>query len=93
MTTRACPDWPMLMELDPELQFKHYSAAEARLGAEVLMKVPALTLPKIEICCDLDHHIFYSEHTNPELAAALSGGDWLEIQEWARRKREQPRGS
>jgi hypothetical protein len=81
------------MELDPELQFKHYSAAEARLGAEVLMSVPALTLPNIEICCDLDHHVFYSEHTNSELAAALSGGDWLEIQEWARRKREQPSGS
>jgi hypothetical protein len=81
------------MELDPELQFKHYSAAEARLGAEVLIKVPALTLPNIEICCDLDHHVFYSEHTNLELAAALSGGDWLEIQEWAQRKRGQSRGS
>jgi hypothetical protein len=81
------------MELDPELQFKHYTAAEARLAAEVLMKVPDLTLPNIEICCDLDHHVFYSEHTYPELAVALSGGDWLEIREWAQRKRAQSQGS
>jgi hypothetical protein len=82
------------MELDPELQFKHYTAAEAKLAAEVLMRVPALTLPNIEICCDLEHHVFYSEHTNPELAAALGGGgDWLEIREWAQRKRAQPQGS
>jgi hypothetical protein len=81
------------MELDPELQFKHYTAAEARLGAEVLMKVPALTLPNVEICCDLDHHVFYSEHTHPELTAVLGEGDWLEIREWAQRKREQTHGS
>jgi hypothetical protein len=81
------------MELDPELQFKHYTAAEAKLAAEVLMRVPALTLPNIEICCDLEHHVFYSEHTNPELADALGGGDWLEIRDWAQRKRAQPQGS
>ena len=93
MTTRSCPDWPTLMELDPELKFKHYTAAEAKLAADVLMKVPALTLPNIEICCDLDHHVFYSEHTNPELVAALGEGDWLDIREWAQRKRAQPQGS
>jgi len=81
------------MELDPELQFKHYTAAEAKLAAEVLMRVPDLTLPNIEICCDLDHHVFYSEHTYPELATALSEGDWLEIREWAQRKRAQSQGS
>jgi hypothetical protein len=92
MVTRTCPDWPMLMELDPNLQFKHYSAAEAKLAAEVLMRVPDLTLPNIEICCDLDHHVFYREHTHPELAAVLGEGDWFEVRDWAQRKREQPRG-
>jgi len=81
------------MELDPELQFKHYTAAEAKLAAEVLMMVPALTLPNIEICCDLEHHVFYSEHTNTELAEALGGGDWLERCDWAQRKRAQSQGS
>ena len=27
-TVRACPDWPLLMEIAPDLQFKHYIAAE-----------------------------------------------------------------
>lgn len=89
MTTRACPDWPQLMELDPELQFKHYSAAEAKLAAEVLMRVPDLTLPNIEICCDLDHHVYNRDHTHAELAAVLHEGDWFEVRDWAKRKREQ----
>ena len=29
MTARTCPDWPELMELDPDLQFKHYTVSEA----------------------------------------------------------------
>ena len=92
MVTRSCPDWPTLMELDPDLQFKHYTAAEARLAAEVLMRIPGLTLPNIEICCDLERHVFYREHTFPELADVLGEGDWFEVHDWAQRKREQRRG-
>ena len=29
MSSRTCPDWPDLMEIAPELQFKHYTVAEA----------------------------------------------------------------
>ena len=39
MSSRACPDWPDLMELAPELQFKHYSVSEAHLPADALMRV------------------------------------------------------
>ena len=34
MSSRTCPDWPRLMELAPELQFKHYTLAEAKLPSE-----------------------------------------------------------
>jgi hypothetical protein len=33
MSSRSCPDWPTLLELAPELHFKHYTVAEARLPA------------------------------------------------------------
>ena len=39
MSTRTCPDWPDLMEIAPELQFKHYTVAEAQLPADALMKI------------------------------------------------------
>ena len=31
MSARTCPDWPDLMELAPDLQFMHYTVAEAQL--------------------------------------------------------------
>ena len=37
MSYRSCPDWPELMEIAPDLQFKHYSVREAQLPAEALM--------------------------------------------------------
>ena len=39
MSARTCPDWPELMELDPDLQFKHYTVAEAQLPAEALSRI------------------------------------------------------
>ena len=90
MVMRACPDWPILMELDPQLQFKHYTAAEAKLGAEVLMKVPALMLSDTEICCDLERHVFFAEHTHPELRPVLAESDWFEVHDWVQRKAELP---
>ena len=34
MSSRTCPDWPQLMEIAPELQFKHYTVREAQLPAD-----------------------------------------------------------
>jgi hypothetical protein len=90
MVMRACPDWPILMELDPELQFKHYTAAEAKLAAEVLMKVPAMMLSTADICCDLDRHVFFADHTHPDLCPVLLESDWSEIHDWAERKNGPP---
>ena len=83
MTTRTCPDWPQLMEIAPDLQFKHYTVAEAHLPAEALVHVAEVSLGSIEICCDSEHHVFYAEHTDPQVAEALRGTHWFELAEWA----------
>jgi hypothetical protein len=71
------------MELAPDLQFKHYTVAEARLPAEALMTLPDVPLGAIAICCDLERHVFYAHHTEPKFAAALRETHWYELQEWA----------
>ena len=55
MSSRTCPDWPELMEIAPELQFKHYTVAEARLPADALMHVPQVLLSEVAICLSLIH--------------------------------------
>jgi len=83
MTARTCPDWPKLMELDPDLQFKHYTVAEAQLPGEVLTQVSHASLTEVEICCDLEKHVFNREHTDPEVSRALLDTHWFEVDEWA----------
>jgi len=82
VVTRACPDWPDLMEIAPELQFKHYSVAEAKLPADALMLITGLSLSDIEFCCDLDRNVFHSEHTPEQVADALRASHWFELREW-----------
>lgn len=81
MSTRTCPDWPDLMELAPELQFKHYTVAEAQLPADALMQVSG-NLSEISLCADLDHNVFYGEHTDGGVADALRGSHWFELRDW-----------
>jgi hypothetical protein len=83
MSARTCPDWPKLMELDPDLQFKHYTVAEAQLPADSLARIQHVSLDEVEICCDLEHHVYNPEHTDPEVAGALSGTHWFDLNEWA----------
>jgi hypothetical protein len=83
MSARTCPDWPELMELAPDLQFKHYTVAEAQLPAEVLAGVSHVSLGEVEICCDLDHHVFNPGHTDTEVGDALRESHWYEVREWA----------
>lgn len=84
MTTRSCPDWPELMEVAPDLSFKHYTVAEAKLPSEVLVAVGRDRLDEIEICCDLDRHVFWARHTDPAVGDALHESHWYELAEWAR---------
>ena len=83
MSSRTCPDWPLLMELAPDLQFKHYTVAEAKLPAEALMRIPDVSLDDVAICCDLDRNVFYAAHTEPTVAAALRETHWFELAEWS----------
>ena len=83
MSSRTCPDWPLLMEIAPELQFKHYTVAEARLPADALMHVPQVLLSEVAICCDLERHVFYAEHTDPDVAEALRHTHWFDLAEWS----------
>ena len=83
MSARTCPDWPELMELDPDLQFKHYTVAEAQLPAESLSRISHVSLGDVEICCDLEHHVFNPGHTDLDVAEALRGTHWFDVREWA----------
>jgi hypothetical protein len=70
------------MEYAPDLQFKHYTVAEAHLPGEALMKVPDVSLNDVAICCDLDRHVFYAAHTDPKVGEALRETHWFEVAEW-----------
>ncbi len=82
MSSRTCPDWPTLMEYAPDLQFKHYTVAEAKLPTEAVMKIPEGSLDAIAICCDLEKHVFNAAHTDPHVAQALRDTHWFELAEW-----------
>ena len=83
MSSRTCPDWPQLTEIAPDLQFKHYTVAEAKLPAEALAHVQDMTLNAVAICCDLERHVFYAEHTDPGVAEALRHTHWFDLAEWS----------
>jgi hypothetical protein len=82
MSSRTCPDWPALMELAPDLQFKHYTVAEVQLPVEALTKITQVSLSDVSICCDVEHHVYYGEHTEAEVAQALRDTHWFEVREW-----------
>jgi hypothetical protein len=86
MSSRTCPDWPALLEVAPDLQFKHYTVAEARLPADALATIPHVSLEEVAICCDLERHVFNPEHTDPAVAEALRDSHWFDLREWASRR-------
>jgi hypothetical protein len=83
MSSRTCPDWPRLMEIAPDLQFKHYTVAEAKLPSEAVMLLPEGSLDDVSVCCDLERHVFYAAHTEPSVAAALRHSHWYDLAEWS----------
>ena len=83
MTSRSCPDWPELMEIDPELQFKHYTIREAQLPADALVQLDVSADDDEAICCDLENHVFNPRHTEPHVAEALRASHWFDLREWA----------
>lgn len=86
MTTRTCPDWPALMELAPELQFKHYSLREVQLPADALVSLEsAVDFDAVTVCCDLDRHVLNPDHTDPQAVEALRSSHWFAVAEWVAR--------
>jgi hypothetical protein len=85
VSTRSCPDWPTLLELAPDLHFKHYTLGEAQLPAEVLVNLPDIPLEAVAICADLEHNVFNATHTDPRVADALGGTYWYDLREWVER--------
>jgi hypothetical protein len=83
MTSRTCPDWPTLMEVAPELQFKHYTLREAQLPADALVNLEGDRFDDVAICCDLESHVFNAEHTDQAVAEALRASHWFDLREWA----------
>jgi hypothetical protein len=83
MSSRTCPDWPQLMEVAPELQFKHYTLAEAQLPADAAIRIEGVAHDGVSICCDLDSHVFNAEHTDPQVADALRDSHWFDLREWS----------
>ena len=70
------------MELAPDLQFKHMTVADAQLPFDVLSKISHVSLGEVEICCDLEHHVYNAAHTDPRSRRAR-GTHWFEVHEWA----------
>ncbi len=87
MSSRSCPDWPDLMELAPELQFKHYTLREAQTRCPPMPSScsPSSASDEDAICCDLESHVFNAEHTDPHVAEALRASHWFDLREWAAR--------
>ena len=85
MSARSCPDWPALVELAPDLHFKHYTVAEAQLPGEVLVNLADVPLEAVAVCADLEHNVFNPTRTAPDVAAALGETYWYELREWTER--------
>lgn len=82
MSSRTCPDWPELMELAPELQFKHFTVRELELSADVLMAIGDVNLDEVNVCADPDRHVYYVPHTDPQVVEALKDSHWFDLEEW-----------
>ena len=82
MSSRTCPDWPDLMELAPELQFKHFSVRELELPAEVMVTLGDLNQDELAVCCDNEKHVFNAGHTDPSVVEALRASHWFGLEEW-----------
>jgi hypothetical protein len=84
MSYKTCPDWPELMEIAPDLQFKHLTARDAQLPFEIVSRLPSdRSLDELEVCADVEHHVVFARHTDPAVVAALEGTHWFEVREWA----------
>lgn len=81
MSSHTCPDWPALMEVAPDLQFRHHTLREVQLPPEAFVKVEGVPLDRTAVCCDLGAHVYNPEHTDPRIVAALQRTHWIDVRE------------
>jgi hypothetical protein len=79
VSSRSCPDWPQLMEIAPDLQFRHYTLREVQLPTDAFVQLEGVDLDAVSICCDLDAHVYNPAHTEPAVAAALDLTHWTSV--------------
>ena len=82
MSSRTCPDWPELMELAAELQFKHFTVRELGLPTEVLVEIGDVNQDEVSVCADPDKHVYYAPHTDPRVVEGLKLSHWFDLDEW-----------
>jgi hypothetical protein len=73
------------MEIAPELQFKHYRASEVGIPTGAMIRLSGVVLADVDVCCDLEHHVYNAEHTDPQVGSALAETDWQELGQWTTR--------
>ena len=86
MSSRACPDWPQLMEIAPDLTFRHYTLREVQLPTDAFVRLEGVDLDAVSICCDLEAHVYNPTHTEPRVVEALKGTYWTDVREHAHRQ-------
>ncbi len=86
MSYRACPDWPQLMEIAPDLQFRHYTLREVQLPTDAFVRLEGVDLDSVAICCDLEAHVFNPTHTEQAVVDALAGTYWTDVREASHRE-------
>ena len=86
MSSRACPNWPDLMEVAPSLQFRHYTLREAQLPTDAFVRLEGFPLDTLSLCGDLGAHVYNPEHTDAAIVAALQGTHWTDVHERVHRE-------
>ena len=83
MSSRTCPDWPRLMEIAPELQFKHYTVAEAKLPADALVHVNGRLAVRRRALLRPRAARLLRGATDPRVVEALRQTHWFDLAEWS----------
>ena len=82
MSYKTCPDWPELMELAPDLQFKHITVADAQLPFDVLSR--SRTSRSARSRSAATSTITSSTRPTPIRGrGGARGTHWFEVHEWA----------
>ena len=83
VSSRTCPDWPELMEIAPELQFKHYTVAEAKLPADALMHIQDIVaLGRRDLLRPRPARLLRGAHGREAWRRRSSASHWFEVRDW-----------